>query len=205
MRLVEHDWSDCLNFGDLGEKLAKNLIHLLTTNISQLTFSKNPSFQRQGKDLLLNICDIFSVSVEVKTREHNIIAYWHDGVDFLIETISVIEQDTPGWIFTSKADILFYGVLNERKDDWSCAWVFNLEKLQTWFKSQNQDGFQAKITHTRDKGYSTAFCIVPKEIIPQHIISEVKSLKQPKKGTSLLDESLWAGLPKLKQEQEEVS
>ena len=50
--------------------------------------------------------------------------------NFFLETLSVVSNNTLGWMYTSRADYLFYFFLNDYRDE---EYLFHMPSLKEWF------------------------------------------------------------------------
>lgn len=155
-------FSDSLSIGEIGESLI-----LQQFGIKIISFENDPEFQRSGLDGVRG-----ALTHEVKTRTHETTRYWRNGPDIAIETISVREHNVAGWIYTSAADILFYGILNRKKSDWAHLWRIRLPELQTWWQNIDPSKYPAKIARTKES-HSTENRIVPFADIPKRIVEKI--------------------------------
>ncbi len=109
-------------------------------NVSDIiNYEKDKQMQKQGIDKGVVINSTL-YTIEEKCREAKYFKYWDK--DILIETISMTSNDTPGWIYTSKADILSYYFISNRASeiylylfpmkDWLMPWwIKNCYKYET--------------------------------------------------------------------------
>ena len=118
----------------------------------------NKAYQLKGIDLI-GYTDIGTIKIENKIR-HKI----YD--DLLIETLSKEQQLTPGWIEYSKSDFLVY--VFKENDTIKQGHIFDLKKLQVWWKTQDKNKYEQKYAY--NKGYRTKNRSVPLTEIPKEII-----------------------------------
>lgn len=151
-----------MNIGEIGEHLIQERY-----KIKMIPFSEDKVTQRDGIDGIRG-----ALTHEVKTRNPDVIKYWFKGSEFvpdiMIETVSVRETNTAGWIYTSKADILFYGVLDLYHKYFMHLWRLDFQKLRGWWKKQDENKYPIKIAHTKGS-HSTENRVVPFRDIPRRI------------------------------------
>jgi len=104
----------------------------------------------------------FNHTVEVKVRNYETLRF----NDILIETVSVVERNVPGWIYTSKAELLYYCFFEEGKP--LVRAILHMPHLQGWWKNVRQQLYVEQETYTED-GWHTRFRSVPWRDIPDYI------------------------------------
>jgi hypothetical protein len=136
-------------------------------NLNQIKVVTNRAYQLKGIDLI-GYTDIGTIKLENKIRH-----VLYD--DLLIETLSKEEQLTPGWIEYSKADFLVY--VFKENGTIEQGHIFDLKKLQTWWKKQDKNEYEIKYAY--NQGYRTKNRSVPLKDIPEEIIiySDILILK----------------------------
>lgn len=127
---------------------------------------KDPAFYARDIDLIMEDLDRVMPSplfIEVKIRNQ---LY----EDILIETKKNVEQNKPGWIWTSEAQLLAYvfyvdGNLLSRP-----RYLMHLPTLREWFR-QNQSRYQAMLAPNPPQNpvYHTEFYSIPLRDIPEKI------------------------------------
>lgn len=127
-----HDFDDKLNEAALWEKrIAEKIekMHLRTYHTRLIPYDniEDRKIQRSGIDFTISS---ESAGWEIKTRSRK---YYLDGI--LLETVSVVEKNIPGWLYTSKADIIAYVWLNESKSNLMQKGYFIMlkELRKTWW------------------------------------------------------------------------
>ena len=149
-----HEWDKSLKVGKIGE----------ATLDKEYDFENHSDLQRNGID-----GEDKGRTVEVKTRRYYTLEIWYKQgyMDLLIETVSVVEENKLGWIYTSQAEILRYLILNSTNKDWFAKFEFNMQGLKEWFRVH---GHKYEETETSTKeGWRTRFVFVPFSDIPRHI------------------------------------
>lgn len=89
----------------------------------------------------------------------------------LIETVSAEERNTPGWIFTCKADIL--AITFPQSDGSLVGWTFKRQKLKDWWKFYGSKNTYRECHGTTRKGkfiYHTLSLAVPLKDIPDECL-----------------------------------
>ena len=155
-------FSDSLSIGEIGEHLIFEQF-----GIRMISFEEDSDFQRSGADGIRG-----ALTHEIKTRTYETVRYWHNGPDMTIETVSVREYNVPGWIYTSTADILFYGILQQGKQGWLHLWRIRLPELQAWWQNVDVSKYPMKIARTKDS-HSTENRIVPFADLPKRIVEKI--------------------------------
>jgi hypothetical protein len=126
--------------------------------------------QRNGIDITVKLK---KATYDVKFRDRR---YYLRGL--LIETISVVEKNVPGWFYTSKADAVVYLWWNEAKTDLMPIGYYiyiQNKKLREWFE-ENKLNYKPQRSKTKwDDGlYHTEFYVIPIKDFPKGTIREFK-------------------------------
>lgn len=90
-----------------------------------------------------------------------------------LETVSVDSQNKPGWVYTCKADVLFYAALLNKKILVMLPYFLraNIEMLKTQFR-------EVPTKNKQNEGYNTWGVIVPFEYAEKHLSSQVIEIDQ---------------------------
>ena len=178
-----NDWNKNLENGNLWEKkLYEKLSRLLLTiNAQIIDYAENPTWQKKGIDFLLSIGQR---TVEQKTRDYQY--YWHK--DILLETISVIENNTPGWFYSTEADAVAYVWKNKEETDIIDGYfIFITKELRQWI-NDNEHSFNHIKVHSNNYSsqWSTMNISVPISLFPRenlmqiNFVPKIKITKQTK-------------------------
>jgi len=104
-----HDFNKKLNEAAPWEKRVAEKIRtfMMRYNVYMISYDNLEDINRQqaGMDIIVSS---EAAGWEIKTRAPK---YYRKGI--LLETTSVVETNKPGWLYTSKADIIAYVWLNE--------------------------------------------------------------------------------------------
>lgn len=102
--------------------------------------------QRQGIDGEITLKKI---RFDIKTRAN----YTHKFKDILIETVSVVEEDIPGWFYYSQADFIAYTWENENGTNLIDGYLLFLQnkKLKSWFEENKHHFNSPSDAETYDK------------------------------------------------------
>ncbi|MEM2512700.1 MAG: hypothetical protein QXU81_00045 [Candidatus Bathyarchaeia archaeon] len=162
----ENNWDDSLRLGGKGEKIVSSAIEeaLPRLILRKLRYWSNRVEQKSGIDMILRLDE---ARVEVKTRNHKALKY----NDIAVETVSVIEENKPGWIFTSRADYIAYVILDRSERRILRGWLLKMPDFRTWFLS-NVQKYSKHMTKTRrgSREWHTVFATVPLKDIPRSIL-----------------------------------
>ena len=130
---LPHDFDEKVRDALPWEKrIAKKIeAFLVKRNIRNIGYStpSDKETQHRGIDLIV---EAESSSWEIKTRDHK---YYNKGI--LLETKSVVENNTLGWLYTSEADVIAYCWLNESETNvMPTGYFILLKKLRTtsWYE-----------------------------------------------------------------------
>lgn len=158
--MSSQDWYSSLAFGNHGEELARKKVRRFLTsviNYCDYDTTDGKSKQRNGIDFSVSLTDF---TFDVKTRDYT---YWYKK-DILIETISVVENNIPGWIYTSKSDLIFYTWLNRAQTEIHDAKILIVKPLREFILEYiNKTDPKLKTTQTYKDchSYHTEFFTVP--------------------------------------------
>lgn len=124
-----NNFNDCLKMGVEWEhrikpKLMKMLVGKALKNIN---FSDNPEMQRKGIDIILTQKN---PTIDLKVRDYK----YYNCRDILMETISVVETGTPGWLYTSQADLISYVWQTLRGTNLIDGYMLLIQEIRPWFK-----------------------------------------------------------------------
>lgn len=100
-----NDWQACLDDGNDWERRIKPVLkeQILNISVEQISFQDNPEKQLSGID---HVITREEPNIDVKVRDND---YYDSGdPDVLIETVSVIEREREGWLYSDGLDILAY-------------------------------------------------------------------------------------------------
>lgn len=132
------------------------------------THPESTKLQHQGIDILLQSK---TATIKVKTRDKK---YYLQGI--LIEIISNKENQTPGWFYTSQADLIAYVWTNQHKTNlMPIGYLIILQHptLRDWFKEHNEQ-YPMFQTKSKDNSHiwTTLFKVIPKKDFPPNTIIE---------------------------------
>ena len=161
------DWHKCLIFGKLGEEKAKEKVHhFLLSVLKQYEYGltkENTLKQRQGIDFSLNLKEL---TFDVKTRKFKYYVYKDLENDIALETISAVEDNVKGWLYTSKSDVIFYIWLTEDKTKIFDGVILVLSEVRNFVKDyEKTHTVRYKKSSTLNKSsrrfYHTEFMLIP--------------------------------------------
>ena len=145
--------------------------------IIPFTTEKNKTLQKNGIDAQVNTV----YNIEVKTRFD--LRYYN--IDIALETISVVENNTKGWIYTSKADFIAY-VWGTKQILMDIGYLIDLEKLR-------KNSIYKKIqTYPTIKTYSDSWSTIG-HTIPMHKFPEGTLYRFNPNNIPKNDISNWGG------------
>ena len=91
--------------------------------------------------------------------------------NIFLETISVDTSNRPGWIYTCKADFIFYACLLNQK-----ILVFRPDKLRAEIDILKSKFQEVKTGKGQNKGYNTYGVIVPLDYAEKHLTEQIIDL-----------------------------
>lgn len=162
-------WFDCLQKGTKWEKKLMEKIGKIiqVKSVEAIKYSDYPEIQRQGIDGLISL---ETVKVETKTRTYQ----YYKFKDILLETLSVIEANKPGWFFTTQANVVAYVWETPTGTNLFDGYlIFITPQLREWF-NQNQHRFRTQIAQTKNAGekWTTENKVVPIKEFPKGSIKK---------------------------------
>ncbi len=101
---------------------------------------QNKKTQLSGIDV---ICKPHGINLEIKTRYNTT---WYNK-DILLETVSKVETNKKGWLFTSKADFLAYIWVN--KDPLPIGYIIDLVALRKSRIMKRLNTFKERTAYSR--------------------------------------------------------
>jgi len=154
-------FAEQLQIGDVGESHVETLV-----NEALLDYETHPEIQRAGIDLSDD-----KNRIDVKTQAWK---YVFTG-NIPIEVFSVFEQQTPGWFYKSKADIIVWLYTDERGDGiWHTGYVMPMtDRLREWVNHNRELWRRIEVANDGRYGEYTAINYLvpvpafrPEQLIP---------------------------------------
>ena len=132
-------WERNFKDGNRAHKIAMEKLKDWQLKMRIDDYSQNMEKQNEGLDAGV-VWE--KATFDTKVRDYDSRKYG----DVLIEIVSVIETQKPGWYYTSKADYIAYVWWNPKKTDLYEGYLISLQspKLREWFE-RNQQQFEVKI------------------------------------------------------------
>ena len=161
--MKEHDFDKSLELGEKGERSLNE----------RYEFNIHTDKQLRGIDGKEK-----EKTIEVKTRDFKYLEIWYNQgyMDILFETISKVETNKLGWIYTSEADILRYAMANREGNDIIFYYDYDMNCLRKFF-TKNRSRYEEQETSTK-QGWHTRFVLIPMS----HIPNECKIQNKSKEG-----------------------
>lgn len=163
-----HDFQEYLTEANKWERQIKPVLkeQILGISVSNISYDNEPEKQLSGIDQVLTREEF---NIDVKVRDHD-----YYGSDLFIETISVLKENKPGWVYNTATDIIAYCWENQPGDNLQDGVLLLLnEHFQNWFDSCIND-FDAVTTKpsvdNKGRTWRTKGRIVPIERIPDGFI-----------------------------------
>lgn len=161
-----HDWGSCLEEGTKWEERIKPILkeQILSISVDQVSFDDEPEKQLSGIDHVLTR---ESPNIDVKVRD-----YEYYGDDVLLETVSVVERDVEGWLYSDGLDVLAYCWQNRLGTNLTDGILLLInDAFVEWFEAHISE-FRAVTTRSRDGGdtWTTKSRIVEIDRIPDGFV-----------------------------------
>lgn len=160
----------------LEKFLKEKALKVLGSELENVAYEKDPNFQRdRGNYKLerkcLNLLNDDEASYELKVRDYK---YYEECGDILLETVSVVEKDEPGWALHSSADMVFYVWKSQDGGDLVDGYILLLQEIKDWFR-RNKNQFEVKYAKSRrsegeNKRWRTKNRAVPVSEFPEGTI-----------------------------------
>lgn len=152
------------------EKVQERFKQFMQPVIHRIYYNQNPQLQRKGIDAVITPEQI---SIDVKCRRYSSYVYTK-GNDILIETISVIETNKPGWArYTESSSILYMWTNKTEKKFIDGYIILDWNEFYMWFLD-NEYKFEIKNAESYDKRtgdvWHTQNKVVIVKDIPKHLI-----------------------------------
>ena len=126
--------------------------------------------QKDGIDIIIKLKE---GTFDVKFRDSK----YFPPQDLLIETVSVVEQNKPGWFYTSKADAVVYLWWNESRTNLKpVGYLLFIQDpwFREWFEKHRHLYPEKETTTKRDgKTWKTKFVIVPIKHFPKGSLRKI--------------------------------
>lgn len=140
-----------------GEKAENDFIKIVYQYYPKIIIHKaNIDKQRKGYDYIIR--DIF---FDIKVRDFK----YYENRDILLEIISVDNQNTPGWYYTSTADIIVY--MFHKINSFYYLYLDNLRD----YMNDKIDSYRSNCA--KNKRYNTIIKIIPIADIPLNCIEKI--------------------------------
>lgn len=125
--IEHHNFFNSNLLGLKGEEYFAN--NFLFNNIKpkRVIFELEPELQRKGIDLIAG-----NLKIDIKTRDSLVYAKYKD---ILLEKLSVAENNTLGWTYTTESDIVIYGWFNSEEKFFLDGYILYMSIIKDWFKN----------------------------------------------------------------------
>jgi len=177
----KHDFAEKLSeVQEWEKKLGQTIVDLV---VAETWRQATRMEQREGIDTIVKLKE---GKFDVKIRDRK----WYLR-DILIETVSVVEKNIPGWFYTSDADAVFYVWWNETKTDLMPIGYFIFiqnKKFREWFE-KNKNKYRELQTETKSEwgSWHTKFVVIPIEDFPKGSLMRVRVSVPPDTEQSTLE------------------
>ncbi|OYT64165.1 hypothetical protein B6U67_00755 [Methanosarcinales archaeon ex4484_138] len=152
------------------EKVKERFKEIFTPILHHILFNDNPELQKRGIDFEIHGRP---VRFDVKCRFFKSYSYG----DILLETVSVREEDKPGWLWTSESDIIVYVWQNKQKNKFIGGYLLFLNEIRDWLDKTGTSRFRKIIAHSINRHgsqWSTENIAVPISEFPAHCIKKIE-------------------------------
>jgi hypothetical protein len=144
-----NDFGKCVQIGETGEKLTKeNIGEIFRPVVMHYLYGENvhaTTMQRNGIDFKIQK---EKIDFDVKCRDYGTYKY----NDILIETVSVVENNKPGWLYTSKSDVVVYAWFNHNKTGFIDGYLLFLNCIKKFTLNYKNTPSQIKHAKTYHMG-----------------------------------------------------
>lgn len=170
MNLVYRDFEKDLDMGIVAEnkllsKFQRVFVPLVQQIIYEPTNAESVKLQKSGVDVIISTKE---VRFDVKCRRFDVYK-WND---ILLETVSVVETETPGWLY--KSDVVVYVWENISRTSFIDGYILYLDKIRPWFV-EHESKFKQKTAFSERNGnkWSTLNRAVPIKQFPIGSIQKI--------------------------------
>jgi hypothetical protein len=127
-----------------------------------IEFANDMEMQRKGIDKILHFRSGKTVTIDEKKRR---VAY----DDILLELISVVEKNRPGWLFTCQCDYIVYAIMPRQT-----VYLLPTLLLKTAWTKYHAEWLSAfKTINAWNNGYSTRSIIIPSDVLLKALSEEM--------------------------------
>jgi len=162
-----HDFEEYLAEANRWEDRLKDVIQFMWEEGEKISFQDDPGAQRAGIDIALKEREFDGTQLKVRDPQ-----YCCD--DIFIETVSVVEDGKPGWVYTYDEILVIYCWLNLARDNFQDGILLLVnDDFRLWFdgvKSRYREPITKKPSRRDDEEWHTQGCIVPIQDIPRGFI-----------------------------------
>ena len=144
-----HIFKNSLEIGLRGKKIVRDFLTEYSNIDSIEDVHNNKS---RYVDFKVNFNNNKSYSIVVRTDTYN-------TGNMFYETFSCVENKTPGWLYLTSSDYLFYYYFQSKE-----LYILNIKALKVWF-NENKGDFREKTFRNigmNNKIYSSKGCLIPK-------------------------------------------
>lgn len=143
--------------------------------------SQSINLQNSGIDGIIKLEEF---SFETKSRDFK----YHKDRDILLETISIVENQTLGWLYSCKAPFIVYVWFNRQKTRFVDGYILNMSMVHLWVLGRENE-FRKRRTSTNRNGmiWHTEFILVPINWFPVGCLQQIAPYILRKDEQSKLD------------------
>lgn len=179
-----NDFDSCVRDGEHGEELTRSNFHDIFKPVVQRFVYGDSAYsttkQRHGIDFEIGK---EKIDFDVKCRDY----YTYKYQDILLETISVVEHNKPGWLYTSESDYVVYAWYNSTKTSFIDGYLLFLENIRKFKDSYVPEKKQFKYARSYKNGntWTTENIAVPIKDFPDDCLDRInmRKLFPPKAAT----------------------
>lgn len=184
-------FTEQLAFGKEWEERASHHLKSMLQSISyqNVSYENRPELQRAGIDTIFKKDE---PAIDVKTQ-----AYDKTKTGNLpLETMSVEEENVPGWLYTSEADLIVWVYPNKAGTNLHHIGYFmpHSDDLVAWFNERLNDFRRVRVPNDTQKygSYHTACRLVPVDDFPDRFLVEFDPRLPTEKKTPQSDLAEWS-------------
>lgn len=152
-----HVFKDSLNIGLSGKKIVEEYL-INRADVLSVNKVNNKYKDKSNIDFIINLKNGIKTSITVKTDTYN-------TGNIFFETLSCAEKGIDGWLYSCKAEFLFYYCFQTKE-----LYIINIAKYIEWFL-KNKYMFKLKIFKnigTNNKVYTSQGYTVPKKNLEEN-------------------------------------
>ncbi len=152
--MKSHDFNEKVRGAESWEEKLKNKLAevLFAESVKRIPYDLNRGYTvKMQKDGIDGVIHQKTVTFDVKVRDFYSLRFQ----DILIETVSVVESNKPGWFYYTKSNFIVYTWKNEKGTNLKDGYFIFIQnsRLRDWFE-ENRSRYPVKHAMSTRNGYT---------------------------------------------------